>query len=149
MDLWLWPKRQNFQKWLVPLSFSRTFKFWNPTLCSRLGNCANCLNSRKLTFAQILTKSQNFQEGPVFPYFSWRLWFWGLFLHLRIQNCSNSVIRQLLALMWTLTKNQMFKQSLSYLDFHIGSDCEIHLFVFDLETTYVTHFPEVPTVSKS
>ena len=33
-------------------------------------------------------------------------------------------------------------------DFHIGSDCEIRLFVLDLETTYVTHFPEVSTVSK-
>ena len=43
----------------------------------------------------------------------------------------------------------MFGQSLSYSGFHIGSDYEIHLFVLDLETTYVTHFPEVPTVSKS
>ena len=43
----------------------------------------------------------------------------------------------------------MFEQNLSYSDFHVGSDCEIHLFVLDLETTYVTHFPEVPTVSKS
>ena len=43
----------------------------------------------------------------------------------------------------------MFKQSLSYSNFHKGSDCEIRLFVLDLETTYVTHFPEVPTVSKS
>ena len=43
----------------------------------------------------------------------------------------------------------MFEQSLSYSDFHMGSDYEIHLFVLDLETTYVTHFPEVPTVSKS
>ena len=43
----------------------------------------------------------------------------------------------------------MFEQNLSYSDFHVGSDCEIYLFVLDLETTYVTHFPEVPTVSKS
>ena len=43
----------------------------------------------------------------------------------------------------------MFEQSLSYLDFHIGSDCEICLFVLDLETTYETHFPKVPIVSKS
>ena len=43
----------------------------------------------------------------------------------------------------------MFEQSLSYSDFYVGSDCEIHLFVLDLETTYVTHFPKVPTVSKS
>ena len=98
----LWPKSQNFQKGPVPLSFSCTFQFWNSFLCSRLENCANCLNSRKLTFAQILTKSQNFQEGLVFPYFSRWFWFWGLFLHLRIRNCSNSVILQLLA----LTKNQ-------------------------------------------
>ena len=43
----------------------------------------------------------------------------------------------------------MFEQNLSYLDFHIGSDCEIHLFVLDLETTYVTHFSEVLEVSKT
>ena len=43
----------------------------------------------------------------------------------------------------------MFEQNLSYSDFHVGSDYEIHLFVLDLEITYVTHFPEVPTVSKS
>ena len=43
----------------------------------------------------------------------------------------------------------MFEQSLSYSDFHISSDCEICLFVLDLETTYMTHFPDVPTVSKS
>ena len=43
----------------------------------------------------------------------------------------------------------MFKQSLSYSDFHIGSDCEIRLFVLDLETTYVTHFSEVLAVSKT
>ena len=43
----------------------------------------------------------------------------------------------------------MFEQSLSYLEFHIGSDCEICLFFLDLETTYVTHFLEIPTVSKS
>ena len=106
VDLWLWQKSQNFQMGPVPLSFSHTFQFQNPFLCSRLGNCANCLNSRKLTFAQILTKSQNFQQGPVFPYFLRWFWFWSLFLHLRIWNCSNSVILQLLALMWTLTKNQ-------------------------------------------
>ena len=43
----------------------------------------------------------------------------------------------------------MFEQNLSYLDFHIGSDCEIHLFFLDLETTYVTHFSEVLAVSKT
>ena len=43
----------------------------------------------------------------------------------------------------------MFKQNLSYSNFHMGSDYEIRLFVLDLETTYVTHFTEVPTVSKS
>ena len=106
MDLWLWPKSQNFQKGPVPLSFSCTFRFWNLFLCLRLGNCANCSISKKLTFAQILTKSQNFQNGPVLPNFSHWFRFWGLFLHLRIRNCSNSVILQLLTLMWTLTKNQ-------------------------------------------
>ena len=43
----------------------------------------------------------------------------------------------------------MFEQNLSYSDFHVGSDCEIDLFVLHLETAYVTHFPKVPTVSKS
>ena len=33
----------------------------------------------------------------------------------------------------------MSEQSLSYLAFHIDSDFEIHLFVLDLETTYVIH----------
>ena len=42
----------------------------------------------------------------------------------------------------------MFKQSLSYY-FHIDFDCEICLFVLDLETTYVTHFFEVLAVSKT
>ena len=46
-------------------------------------------------------------------------------------------------------ESKMFEQSLSYLDFHMGSGCEIRLFVLDLETTYVTHFPEIPTMSKS
>ena len=91
-DLWLWPKSQNFQKMPVPLSFSRTFQFWNPFLCSRLGNCANCPISKKLTFTQILTKKSNFQESPVLPNFSRRFQFWGLFLHSGIQNCSNSMI---------------------------------------------------------
>ena len=43
----------------------------------------------------------------------------------------------------------MFEQSLSYLDFHIDSNCEIRLFVLDLETTYVTHFSEVLVASKT
>ena len=43
----------------------------------------------------------------------------------------------------------MFEQSLSYSDFHMGFDCEIRLFVLDLETTYKTHFLKVPTVSKT
>ena len=43
----------------------------------------------------------------------------------------------------------MSEQSLSYSDFHIDSDFEICLFVLDLETNYVTHFPEVPAVSKT
>ena len=32
----------------------------------------------------------------------------------------------------------MSEQNLSYLDFHIDSNFGIHLFVLDLETTYVT-----------
>ena len=43
----------------------------------------------------------------------------------------------------------MFVQSLSYSDFHMGSDFEIRLFVLDLETIYVTHFSEVLVVSKT
>ena len=43
----------------------------------------------------------------------------------------------------------MSEQSLSYLAFHIDSDFEIHLFVLDLETTYVTRFSEVLAVSKT
>ena len=43
----------------------------------------------------------------------------------------------------------MIEQNLSYSDFHMGSGCEIRLFVLDLKTTYVTHFPEAPTMSKS
>ena len=91
-DLWLWPKSQNFQKMPVPLSFLYTFWFWNPFLCSRLGNCANYPISKKLTFTQILTKKSNFQESLVLPNFSRRFQFWGLFLHSGIRNCSNSMI---------------------------------------------------------
>ena len=61
-NLWLWPKSQNFQKGLVPFYLSRTFQFWNLFLCSRLGNCANCPNSKKLTFGQILTKKSKFSR---------------------------------------------------------------------------------------
>ena len=43
----------------------------------------------------------------------------------------------------------MSEQSLSYSDFHIDSDFEIHLFVLDLETSYMTHFSKVLTVSKT
>ena len=43
----------------------------------------------------------------------------------------------------------MSEQNLSYLDFHIDSNFEIHLYVLDLETTYVTHFSEVLAVSKT
>ena len=60
------------------------------------------------------------------------------------------MILQLLALTWTLTKNQDVRvKPVLYSDFHMGSDYEIRLFVLDLETTYVTHFPEVPKMSKS
>ena len=41
VDLWPWPKSQNFQNGPVPLSFSSTFRFWNPFLHSKLKNCAN------------------------------------------------------------------------------------------------------------
>ena len=43
----------------------------------------------------------------------------------------------------------MSEQSLSSSDFHMDFDFEIHLFVLDLETTYVTHFFEVLAVSKT
>ena len=38
---WLWPKSQNFQNQLVPLSFSSPLQFWNPILHSKLGDCVN------------------------------------------------------------------------------------------------------------
>ena len=99
-------QKLKFSKRTCPTQFFEYILIWDPFLHSRLGNCANCPISRKLTFAQILTKSQNFQEGLVLHNFSCIFRFWGLFLHSTIQNCSNSVILQLLALMWTLTKNQ-------------------------------------------
>ena len=41
LDLWLWPKSQNFQNRPVLLSFSSIFQFWDPFLHSKLKNCAN------------------------------------------------------------------------------------------------------------
>ena len=40
-ELWLGPKSQNFQNWSVPLGFLSTFRFWDPLLHPRLGNCTN------------------------------------------------------------------------------------------------------------
>ena len=41
VDLWPWPKSQNFQNRPVPLNFSSTFRFWDLFLYSKLRNCAN------------------------------------------------------------------------------------------------------------
>ena len=110
----LWPsltfdfdqKVKNFKKRPVPLSFSRTFQFWNPFLCSRLWIVQTIQFPKSWLSHKSWPKSQNFQEWPVLPNFSCRFRFWGLFLLSRIQNYSNSMILQLLALRWTLTKNQ-------------------------------------------
>ena len=58
-------KVKNFKKRPVPLSFSRTFRFWNPFLCSRLENCANCPISKSWLLHKSWPKCQNFQEWPV------------------------------------------------------------------------------------
>ena len=63
VELWHWPKSQNFQKWPVPLSFSSTFRFWDPFLHLKLENCANCPIPKKLTFAQILIKKSKFSRS--------------------------------------------------------------------------------------
>ena len=41
VDLWPWPKSQNFQTGPVPLNFSSAFWIWDPFLHSKLRNCAN------------------------------------------------------------------------------------------------------------
>ena len=41
LDLWLWPKSQNFQNGPVLLSFSSIFQFWDPFLHSKLRDCVN------------------------------------------------------------------------------------------------------------
>ena len=69
VELWLWPKSQNFQKRLVPLSFSSTFWFWDPFLHLKLGNCANCPIPKKLTFGQILTKKSKFSRSTYLAQF--------------------------------------------------------------------------------
>ena len=63
VELWLWPKSQNFPKGPVLLSFSSTFRFWDPFLHLKLGNCAKCPIPKKLTFAQILTKKSKFSRS--------------------------------------------------------------------------------------
>ena len=63
VELWLWPKNQNFKKWPIPLIFSSTFRFWDLFLHLKLGNCANCPIPKKLTFAQILTKKSKFSRS--------------------------------------------------------------------------------------
>ena len=69
VKLWLWPKVQNFQKWPVPLNFLSTFRFWDPFLHVKLGNCANCPIPKKLTFAQILTKKLKFSRSTCLAQF--------------------------------------------------------------------------------
>ena len=110
-------KKSKFSKWTYPTQFFEYIPILG--FVSSFETRKSCKRpiSRKLTFAQIRTKSQNFQVEPVLPNFSRRFRFWGLFLHLRIWNCSNSVILQLLALMWTLTKNQDVRATLVLLRF--------------------------------
>ena len=50
VELWLWPKSQNFQNGLVPLNFSSTFRFWDLFLHLELGNRANCPIPKKIDF---------------------------------------------------------------------------------------------------
>ena len=69
VELWLWPKSQNFQKWPVPFSFLSTFRFWDPFLHLKLGNCANGPIPKKLTFAQILTKKSKFSRSTCLAQF--------------------------------------------------------------------------------
>ena len=69
VELWLWPKSQNFQKGPVPLSFFSTFWFWDPFLHLKLWNCANCPIPKKLTFAQILTKKSKFSRSTCLAQF--------------------------------------------------------------------------------
>ena len=106
MDLWLWSKSQNFQKRPVPLSFSRTFQFWNPFLCSRLGNCANCPNSKKLTFGQILTKKSKFSRRTYLAQFFAMIPILGFISSFENPKLLKYYDSTTVALMWTLTKNQ-------------------------------------------
>ena len=69
VELWLWPKSQNFQNWPVPLSFLSTFRFWDLFLHLKLRNCANCPIPKKLTFAQILTKKSKFSRSTYLAQF--------------------------------------------------------------------------------
>ena len=69
----LWPsltfdfdqKVKNFKKRPVPLSFSRTFQFWNPFLCSRLWIVQTIQFPKSWLLHKSWPKCQNFQEWPV------------------------------------------------------------------------------------
>ena len=69
MDLWLWPKSQNFQNRLVPLSFSSTFRFWDPFLHSKLGNCANVQFPESWLFHKSWPKVKIFKPDLSCPIF--------------------------------------------------------------------------------
>ena len=120
VELWLWPKSQNFQKCLfhsffrVHSNFEIRFFIWSSEILQTLQFLKNWLLHKSWL------KSQNFQEVLVSPNFSHRFHFWGLFLHSGIRNCSNSMILQLLALMWTLTKNQDVRAKLVLFRFSHG-----------------------------
>ena len=103
---WLGPKSKNGP---VSLGFLSTFRFYDPFLHLRLGNCTNGLISKRLTIAWILTKSQNFQNGPVPLSFSHKFWFWNPFLCSRLGNCANCRISRKLTFAQILTKSQNFQ----------------------------------------
>ena len=103
---WLGPKSKNGP---VSLGFLSTFRFYDPFLHLRLGNCTNGLISKRLTIAWILTKSQNFQNGPVPLSFSHKFWFWNPFLCSRLGNCANCPISRKLTFAQILTKSQNFQ----------------------------------------
>ena len=149
LDLWLWPKSQNFQNRLVPLSFSSTFRFWDPFLHSKLGNCANVQFPESWLFHKSWPKVKIFKPDlscPIFHvdsnfevyFFIWEskiaqiVWFYSCWLWCEL---------------WPRIK--MSEQSLSYSNFCKDSDFEICLFILDLETTNLTHFSEVLAVSKT
>ena len=135
LDLWLWPKSQNFQNKLVSLSFSSTFRFWDPFLHSKLGNCANVQLLESWLFHKSWLKVKIFKSDlscPIFRvdsnfgvyFFIWEskiaqiVWFYSYWLRCEL---------------WPRIK--MPEQSLSYSNFFKDSDFEIRLFILDLETT--------------